>query len=59
MLEEDKSKVLLSPDIFFELEDEIEGRWLEWAFKAGEYLACGINEDCRSFLEWLPDLEEE
>ena len=52
ILWEEKSKVLLGPDIFFELGDEIEGRWLEPVFKSGEDLVGGLNTDGRSFLRW-------
>ena len=47
---EEKSKVLLSPEIFFGLEYEIGGRWLEIVFKEGENLVDGINVDGRSSL---------
>ena len=56
---EEKSKVVLSPEIFFELEDEIEGRWLEPIFRSGKFLAGGLNEDDGSSLRWLVNLEEE
>ena len=59
ILDEGESKVLLSPEIFFEFEYEIEGRRLELVFKAGEYLAGGINVDGRSSLRLLVNLKEE
>ena len=49
ILWEEKSKVLLGPEIFFDLEDEIKGRWLEPFFKVGEDLLGGLNADGRSF----------
>ena len=56
---EEKSKTLLGPNIFFESCDEIEGRWLEPVFKVEKYLVGGLNEDGRSSLRWLRNLEEE
>ena len=56
---EEKSKVLLSYEIFFEFEDKIEGRWLDPVFKAGKDLVCGINAHCISYLGWLANLEGE
>ena len=43
ILWEEKSKFLLGSEIFFELGDEIEVRWLHLVFKAGEDLPGGIN----------------
>ena len=54
-----KSKVLLGPDIFFELEDEIEGKWLEPVFKVDEDSVGRLNADGGSSLRWLVNLEEE
>ena len=56
---EEKSKMLLGPEIFFELEVEIEGKRLEPVFKSGEDLVGGINADGGSYLRWLVNLEEE
>ena len=50
---------MLSPDIFFGLEDGIEGRWLEPVLKSSEELADGINADGMYSLELSLDLEEE
>ena len=55
---EEKSKVLLSPGIFFELEDEIGGKWLEPVFTSGIDLLGGFNAHCAHSLRWLVNLEE-
>ena len=52
-------KTFSGHEIFFELEDEIEGRWLEPVFKVGEDLVGMINAGVRSSLGWLSTLEEE
>ena len=56
---EEKSKVLLVPNIFFELGNELEGRWLDPVFKVGNDLVFGINAEGRSSSRWLMNLEEE
>ena len=56
---EEKSKVLLSYEIFFQLEDEIEGRWLDSVFKSGKDLVHGLNVHCRYYLRWLVKLEKD
>ena len=50
---------MFGPEIFFELGNEIEVRWLETVFKVGEYLVGGTNSGGVSFLGWLENLEEE
>ena len=55
---EDESKVLLGPKIFFELGDEIEGRWLDPVFKACKDSVDGHNAHVRSSLRWSSNLEE-
>ena len=56
---EEKSKVLLVPKIVFDLGDETEGRRLETVFKPRKDLVDGLNEDGRSSLRWVANLEEE
>ena len=51
-------KGLLSPEILFELADEIEVRWLELVFKACKDLVGRLNEGSRSYLGWVVNLEE-
>ena len=60
ILDEGESRVLLDPSVsLVELDDEIEGRWLEPVFKEDEDLTDRLNEDSRSSLRWLANLEEE
>ena len=60
ILWEHKSKVLFVPDIFFELDDEIdENMWLDPVLKSGEHLVGRLNVHGWSSLRWLENLEEE
>ena len=59
ILWKEKSKFLLCPEIFFELDYEIEVRWLELVFKACKDLVGRLNEGSRSYLGWVVNLEEE
>ena len=60
ILWEDESKVLLVPDIFFELDDEIDEKmWLEWGLIAENHLVSRLNVDSWCSLRWLANLEEE
>ena len=56
---EEKSKGLLDSKIFFELGDELEGSWLEPAFKEGKDLVGGLDADGISSLKQSRKLVKE